>query len=60
MWSHRTCSHPVVTANASQEHRDECLVAGMDDYLSQPICIAEFLDAQGLGRLAEATEQTSP
>jgi CheY-like chemotaxis protein len=36
-----------MTANAMQSDRDECLKAGMDDYLSKPIKLDELVAMLG-------------
>ncbi|WP_293576448.1 response regulator [Phaeobacter sp.] len=42
-WSR--CPVVALTANALQSHRDQCLSAGMDDFLSKPINKQALLDA---------------
>ncbi|MGB8643736.1 MAG: response regulator [Anaerolineae bacterium] len=37
----------AMTANAMQEDRDECLAAGMDDFITKPIQFAELVAALG-------------
>lgn len=55
-WSHATRPRIIaMTANAMQDDREECLKAGMDDYLSKPIRMEEL--SQALARTGEAGEQ---
>ena len=48
----------ALTAHAMKSDRDQCLEAGMDDYLSKPI-VPEELDA-ALARVAQASSSDNP
>jgi CheY-like chemotaxis protein/HPt (histidine-containing phosphotransfer) domain-containing protein len=50
----------AATANAMQEEKQACFVAGMDDYLSKPIRMNELVAALGRSRPRGAAEPSRP
>jgi CheY-like chemotaxis protein len=56
-WPHQKRPRIIaMTANAMKEDREECLAAGMDDYVSKPIRVEELVSALRKCRPLEETQ----
>lgn len=53
----KDCKIIAITANAFEEDRENCIAAGMDDFISKPIDIAEFRERAGRWLLASRSHR---